>query len=110
MSDARDHAALRELAARLERQGYGVRRVAFFSEAGIMVFRRAKAAGPSGGSVLEGCVFLDRAGHGWHARVTQHGGRKWLKAAHDVTALEDAALEGLHATHRPPSDGWVAVY
>ena len=118
MSDARAEAVLGELGERLQRQGYGVRRVAFFSDAGIMVWRRAKAAGPSGGDVLAGCVFLDpvrldgtapalRGGaDGWCARVTQHGGRQWLKAADDLSALADAALEALHATCTPPSAEW----
>lgn len=106
-SEREGESELRELAERLTLRGYGVRRSEFFAPGGVMIFRRKRPLVPSAVDVLEGCVFLYRSEDGWCARVTQHGGRHWVKPVRDLLRLHDAALEALHATSSPPSEAWI---
>lgn len=56
--------------------------------------------------MIERTVFLYWA-DAWEARVTQHGGRHWIKRSATIEELESVALEALATDERPPTTDWI---
>lgn len=93
MNEAHIRDSLRLVAERLARRGYYFRDAPFFAQQGVAVFVEPTAV--DGISVVEQNVFLYPIEGGWEARVTQHGGYHWTRAAPDLDSLEQVALEAL---------------
>ncbi|WP_437631343.1 hypothetical protein [Sorangium sp. So ce854] len=95
---------LQQLSHRLAQHGFGTRSAPHFAENGMVAF--TAVAHTRVGNVMNKPVFLYATPDGWYARITQHGGPHWIRAAEDIYALERIALEALRRTKTPPSSAW----
>ncbi|KYG08615.1 hypothetical protein BE21_22685 [Sorangium cellulosum] len=104
MMSHNDEMDLQRLSQRLAQHGFGARSAPYFAENGIVAV--ATVAHTRLGNVMENAVFLYATPDGWYARITQHGGPHWIRAAEDISALERIALEALRRSKTPPNSAW----
>jgi|RhiMethySRZTD1v2_1073278.scaffolds.fasta_scaffold320956_2 hypothetical protein len=112
MSHDERSAALAEIGAELAARGYVTRQAPYFANNGIVAFSQPVATwidtprGRQAIDVIERSVALYATEGRFEARVTQHGGPHWVKAADTPEELQALALDALEALEIPPA-GWL---